>query len=144
MRQKKGATKVAKESVKNLSVTESNFSEIRETLKSGAKVQVNETVTLTSWLPNTETTNASGKITRTPFYYVSADGTKLTSTTLKKLLNLQPEKKGQREETTFAKVSLPKSYKIPFFTRYRNGFFAKHSFIFPKRKPQCMHCGFHQ
>lgn len=88
----------------NVQVTAENFSLVRESLKSGESVNVNGAVVLTSFIANTEKVNANGKKTRTPFYYVSEDGKKYTSTTLKGLLGIEQETKGKREETTFAKV----------------------------------------
>lgn len=90
--------------MKNLKITAENFGTIRETLKAGESVQVNEVVTLTSYKANTEKVNANGKKTRTPFYYVSESGKLYTSTTLKALLNIEAETKGERKETTFASI----------------------------------------
>lgn len=90
--------------MKNLVVTAENFSAIREILKVGESVQVNEVVTLTSYKANTEKVNANGKKTRTPFYYVSENGKLYTSTTLKTLLGIETETKGDRKETTFASI----------------------------------------
>lgn len=91
-------------SAKVLTVTVENFAVIRETLKSGEKCIVNDKVTLTGYLPNTEHLSESGKKVRTPFYYIAEDGTKYTSTTLKNLLGLECETKGERKATTFASV----------------------------------------
>lgn len=89
---------------KVLTVTVENFAVIRETLKGGAECRVNDKVTLTGYLPNTERLSESGKKVRTPFYYLAEDGTKYTSTTLKNLLGLECETKGERKSTTFASV----------------------------------------
>lgn len=89
---------------KVLSVSVENFAAIRETLKSGAECRVNDKVTLISFLPNTEHLSNNGKKVRTPFYYLAEDGTKHTSTTLKNLLGLECETKGERKATTFASV----------------------------------------
>lgn len=90
--------------MKKLSVNAENFSVIRESLKNGENVVVNEKVTLTSYIPNTEKVNENGKKTRTPFYYIDKEGKRYTSTTLKEVLGIEPETKGERETTTFAKV----------------------------------------
>ena len=87
-----------------LTITAENFSAIRETLKRGESTQVNNSITLVGYEPNTERVNPNGKKTRTPFYYLSEGGKKYTSTTLKEALGLETETKSQREETTFAKV----------------------------------------
>lgn len=89
---------------KVLTVTVDNFSVVRETLKSGEKCRVNDKVTLIGFLPNTERLSDNGKKVRTPFYYLAEDGTKYTSTTLKNLLGLECETKGERKSTTFASV----------------------------------------
>lgn len=89
---------------KVLSVAVENFAVIRETLKSGAECRVNDKVTLSGFLPNTERLSDNGKKVRTPFYYLAEDGTKYTSTTLKNLLGLECETKGERKSTTFASV----------------------------------------
>ena len=88
----------------HLTITAENFSAIRENLKSGVCVVANEVITLTSYIANTEKVNENGKTTRTPFYYISENGKRFTSTTLKEALGIEPETKGKREETTFAKV----------------------------------------
>ena len=91
--------------MKKLNVTESNFQEIREALKARNVVRVNDTITLVSFIANTETVSATtGKKTRTPFYYVAENGAKYSSTTLKEKLGLTPETKGERKATTFASV----------------------------------------
>ncbi len=89
---------------KVLSVAVENFSLVRETLKGGAECRVNDKVTLTGYLPNTEHLSDNGKKVRTPFYYLAEDGAKYTSTTLKNLLGLECETKGERKSTTFASV----------------------------------------
>lgn len=88
----------------DVKVAAENFSLVRESLKNGESVNVNNVVVLTSFIANTEKVNPNGKKTRTPFYYVSEDGKKYTSTTLKELLGIEQETRGKREETTFAKV----------------------------------------
>lgn len=90
--------------MKQLKVTAENFGAIRESLKAGESVQVNEVVTLTGYRANTEKVNPNGKKTRTPFYYVSESGKLYTSTTLKALLGIEAETKGERKETTFASI----------------------------------------
>lgn len=90
--------------MKNLSVNENNFSEIRETLKNGEKCNVNNVLTIVSFESNTERISENGKKVRTPFMYILENGTKVTSTKLKALLNIEPEKKGERKETTFATI----------------------------------------
>ena len=47
--------------MKTLKITAENFGTIRETLKAGESVKVNEVVTLTSYKANTEKVNANGK-----------------------------------------------------------------------------------
>lgn len=90
--------------MKNLNVTAENFSAIRENLKARESVNVNGKVNLVSFEANTQTISANGKVVRTPFYYVSEDGTKYTSVTLKKLLGIELETKGERKTTTFESV----------------------------------------
>lgn len=90
--------------MKKLNVTAENFSAIRECLKSGENVEVNEKVKLIGYIPNTEKVNENGKKTRTPFYYLDSNGKRYTSTTLKEVLGIEPETKGERESTTFSKV----------------------------------------
>ena len=90
--------------MKNLAVTAENFGTIRESLKAGESVNVNDVVTLTGYKANTEKVNANGKKTRTPFYYVSESGKLYTSTTLKSILGIEAETKGERKETTFATI----------------------------------------
>lgn len=91
--------------MKNLNVTAENFAVIREALKGGNVVKVNNTIVLNAYEANTEVLNeATGKYTRTPFYYIEKNGKKYTSTTLKKALGIEPEQKGERKQTTFANV----------------------------------------
>lgn len=90
--------------MKTLNITAENFGAIREALKAGESVQVNEIVTLTSYKANTEKVNENGKKTRTPFYYIAESGKLYTSTTLKSLLGIETETKGERKETTFASI----------------------------------------
>ena len=88
----------------NLSVTDENFQVIRETLKAGQQVRVNDKVTLTGYISNTETISANGRKVRTPFYYVGEDGKKYTSYQLKSVLGIEPETKGERKKETFASL----------------------------------------
>lgn len=90
--------------MKHLIVTAENFSAIREALKNRESVCVNGKVNLVSFEANTQRVSESGKVVRTPFYYVSEDETKYTSVTLKKLLGIELETKGERKATTFASV----------------------------------------
>ena len=90
--------------MKKLTVTSENFGTIRESLKAGESVNVNDVVTLTGYKANTEKVNANGKKTRTPFYYVSESGKLYTSTTLKAVLGIEAETKSERKETTFATI----------------------------------------
>lgn len=90
--------------MKNLTVTAENFSAIREALKSRESVCVNGKVNLVSFEANTQRIAESGKVVRTPFYYVSEDGAKYTSVTLKQLLGIELETKGERKTTTFAAI----------------------------------------
>ena len=90
--------------MKNLQVTESNFPEIREALKAREVVRVNDKITLVSFIANTQYISDKGNQVRTPFYYVSEDGTKYIAKTLKEKLGLQPETKGERKSTTFASL----------------------------------------
>lgn len=90
--------------MKNLVITAENFGAIRESLKAGESVNVNEVVVLTSYKANTEKVNENGKKTRTPFYYIAENGKLYTSTTLKSLLGIEAETKGERKETTFASI----------------------------------------
>ena len=90
--------------MKNLKITEANFAEIREALKERVVVRVNDTITLVSFVANTEYVSEKGCKVRTPFYYVAEDGNKYIAKTLKELLGLQPETKGTRKATTFASI----------------------------------------
>lgn len=90
--------------MKNLNVTAENFSAIRETLKLRESVRVNNKVNLVSFEANTQRISESGKVVRTPFYYVADDETKYTSVTLKKLLGIELETKGERKTITFAAI----------------------------------------
>jgi hypothetical protein len=90
--------------MKNLVITTENFGSIRESLKAGESVNVNNVVVLTGYKANTEKVNANGKKTRTPFYYISESNKVYTSTTLKALLGIEAETKGERKETTFASI----------------------------------------
>lgn len=90
--------------MKKLNVTVENFSVIREELKAGGKVLVNDKIPLVHYVANTERISENGKKVRTPFYYVAENGIKYTSTTLKQLLGLELETKGERKQTTFATV----------------------------------------
>lgn len=87
-----------------LSVTAENFQVIRETLKEGKQVRANDKVNLTGYIANTESISANGRKVRTPFYYVSEDGNKLTSYKLKTVLGIEPETKGERKKETFANL----------------------------------------
>lgn len=90
--------------MKNLVVTADNFGSIRESLKASESVNVNNIITLVGFKANTEKVNANGKKTRTPFYYIAENGKLYTSTTLKSLLGIEAETKGERKETTFASI----------------------------------------
>ena len=87
-----------------LSVTNENFQVIRESLKEGKQVRVNDKVSLTGYIANTESISANGRKVRTPFYYVSEDGNKLTSYKLKAILGIEPETKGERKKETFSSL----------------------------------------
>ena len=87
-----------------LSVSNENFQVIRETLKEGKQVRVNDKVTLTGYIANTESISANGRKVRTPFYYLSEDGNKLTSYKLKAILGIEPETKGERKKETFSSL----------------------------------------
>lgn len=87
--------------MKQLTITAENFSAIRETLKTNESVNVNNAIVLTSFIANTQYVGQSGKITRTPFLYIDEEGNRYNSTQLKGLLNIIPETKGTRKETTF-------------------------------------------
>lgn len=103
--------------MKNLNVTADNFSVVRETLKAGESVNVNGIVSLVSFIPNKESISANGKKVRTPFYYVTDKNERLTSYQLKEKLSIEAEKKGKREETTFAKLWAQISLMIAKATR---------------------------
>lgn len=90
--------------MKKMQVTADNFGTIREALKAGESVNVNDVIVLVGFIANTEKVNPNGKKTRTPFYYKAETGAKLTSTQLKEKLGLETEKKGERKETTFASI----------------------------------------
>jgi hypothetical protein len=90
--------------MKNLSVNANNFSEIRENLKSGETVLVNNVITITGYEANTEKISHNGKKVRTPFFYILENGTKVNSTKLKAMLNIEAETKGSRKETTFNSI----------------------------------------
>lgn len=87
-----------------LQVTNENFAAIREALKEGKQVRVNDKVTLTGYIANTETISANGRKVRTPFYYVGEDNKKYTSYQLKAILGIEPETKGERKKETFASL----------------------------------------
>ena len=87
-----------------LSVTNENFQVIRESLKGGQQVRVNDKVNLTGYIANTETISANGRKVRTPFYYVGEDNKKYTSYQLKAVLGIEPETKGERKKETFASL----------------------------------------
>lgn len=105
--------------MKKMNVTSENFSAIREALKNGESVNVNDAIVLVSFQANTETINPeTGKKTRTPFYYVAEGGNKYTSTRLKEVLGIETEKKGTRTEVTFEAIweqipGLAKAASIP-------------------------------
>lgn len=107
--QKNAANNAVNENTQNanviaLQVTNENFAAIRESLKEGKQVNVNGKVALTGYISNTETISANGRKVRTPFYYVSEDGNKLTSYKLKAILGIEPETKGDRKKETFASL----------------------------------------
>lgn len=87
-----------------LSVSNENFQLVRETLKEGKQVRVNDKVNLTGYIANTETISANGRKVRTPFYYVGEDNKKYTSYQLKNVLGIDPETKGERKKETFANL----------------------------------------
>lgn len=87
-----------------LQVSNENFQVIRENLKEGKQVRVNDKVTLTGYVANTETISANGRKVRTPFYYVGEDDKKYTSYQLKAVLGIEPETKGERKKETFASL----------------------------------------
>lgn len=90
--------------MKTLNVNGSSFSQIRETLKSGETVCVNNTVNIVSFELNTEKVSPNGKKVRTPFFYVLENGQKVNSTKLKAMLGIEAETKGARKETTFESI----------------------------------------
>ena len=85
-----------------LQVTNENFAAIREALKEGKQVRVNDKVSLTGYIANTESISANGRKVRTPFYYVGEGDKKYTSYQLKNVLGIEPETKGERKKETFA------------------------------------------
>ena len=87
-----------------LQVTNENFAAIREALKEGKQVRVNDKVNLTGYIANTETISANGRKVRTPFYYVGEDNKKYTSYQLKAVLGIEPETKGERKKETFSSL----------------------------------------
>ena len=87
-----------------LQVSNENFQVIRETLKDGKQVRVNDKVNLTGYIANTESISANGRKVRTPFYYVGEDDKKYTSYQLKAVLGIDPETKGERKKETFASL----------------------------------------
>lgn len=89
--------------MKKLNITAENFSAIREELKNGNKVLVNNKVALIGYIANTEKVSDSGKKVRTPFYYLTESG-KLTSYQLKAQIGVEAETKGERKVTTFATI----------------------------------------
>ena len=91
-------------SVIALQVTNENFASIREALKEGKQVRVNDKVNLTGYIANTETISANGRKVRTPFYYVGEGEKKYTSYKLKAILGIEPETKGERKKETFANL----------------------------------------
>ena len=90
--------------VLSLQVTNENFAAIREALKDGKQVRVNDKVSLTGYIANTESISANGRKVRTPFYYVGEDDKKYTSYQLKAVLGIEPETKGERKRETFASL----------------------------------------
>ena len=106
-RPKNAASNAASEtttSAVSLQVTNENFAAIREALKEGKQVRVNDKVTLTGYIANTETISANGRKVRTPFYYVGEGDKKYTSYQLKAVLGIEPETKGERKKETFASL----------------------------------------
>lgn len=87
-----------------LSVSNENFQLVRETLKEGKQVRVNDKVNLTGYIANTESISANGRKVRTPFYYVGEDNKKYTSYQLKAVLGIEPETKGERKKETFSSL----------------------------------------
>lgn len=90
--------------MKTLQVNADNFGTIRETLKAGESCKVNNLITLTGYIANTEKVNANGKKTRTAFMYITDEGRRYTSTQLKAVLGMEAETKKERKETTFATI----------------------------------------
>ena len=90
--------------VLTLQVTNENFAAIREALKEGKQVRVNDKVSLTGYIANTETISANGRKVWTPFYYVGEDDKKYTSYQLKAVLGIEPETKGERKKETFSSL----------------------------------------
>ena len=88
----------------SLQVTNENFAAIREALKEGKQVRVNDKVTLTGYIANTESISANGRKVRTPFYYVGEGDKKYTSYQLKAVLGIEPETKGERKKETFSSL----------------------------------------
>ena len=86
------------------SITNENFQVIRESLKEGKQVRVNDKVNLTGYIANTESISANGRKVRTPFYYVGEGDKKYTSYQLKAVLGIEPETKGERKKETFASL----------------------------------------
>lgn len=87
-----------------LQVTNENFAAIREALKEGKQVRVNDKVNLTGYIANTESISANGRKVRTPFYYVGEGEKKYTSYQLKAVLGIEPETKGERKKETFSSL----------------------------------------
>ena len=87
-----------------LQVTNENFAAIREALKEGKQVRVNDKVSLTGYIANTESISANGRKVRTPFYYVGEGEKKYTSYQLKAVLGIEPETKGERKKETFSSL----------------------------------------
>lgn len=107
--QKNAANNAVNENTQNanviaLQVTNENFSAIREALKEGKQVRVNDKVNLTGYVANTESISANGRKVRTPFYYVGEEDKKYTSYQLKAVLGIEPETKGERKKETFASL----------------------------------------
>lgn len=90
--------------MKKIEVTANNFSEVRETLKSGETVLVNNIITIIGYEANTEHISENGKKVRTPFFYCLENGSKVNSTKLKAMLGIEAETKGSRKETTFESI----------------------------------------
>ena len=90
--------------VLSLQVTNENFQVIRESLKEGKQVRINDKVNLTGYIANTENISANGRKVRTPFYYMGEGDKKYTSYQLKAVLGIEPETKGERKKETFASL----------------------------------------